>query len=283
LLPAIDSIGRGTGDAVNGGSGKSHAWRLHRVHGHGIMLAAFAGLACASSARAFSDPFSYQADVLAGGGGGRWFTGSTADGYGCEVCHEGGPVADLSVAGLPIDGFSPGASYEIVIGWPSAEHVALLAELTDEARMGVGGLELPRPEATPESERCSGELLGAPSSAVHVLADSSLRQLVSVVDCGARQVRFRWTAPLTAPEAVWLHVGFITSNEDTTPMGDGVTMARRVLLREGASREAEVVAQGCSTLPERSTLRAHSALAPFVVILVGLGWSRSRRTLEALR
>jgi hypothetical protein len=244
------------------------------------MLAAFATVSCASSARAFSDPLSYQADVLSGGGGGRWFTGSTADGYGCEVCHEGGQIADLTITGLPLDGFSPGASYEIVIGWPNAEHVALLAELSDEARMGAGGLELPRPEATPESERCSGELLGAPSSGLHVLEDNSMRQLVSVVDCGARQVRLRWTAPLTAPEAVWLHVGFITSNEDTTPMGDGVTMARRVLLRHGASSEAKVVAQGCSALPGRAASREPAALASFVMVVFGLAWARSRQTLE---
>jgi hypothetical protein len=247
------------------------------------MLAALATLTCASSARAFSDPSSYQAEVLLGGGGGRWFTGSTADGYGCEVCHEGGPTADLTITGLPLEGFSAGASYEIMIGWPSAEHVAMLAELTDEARMGVGGLELPRPEATPESERCTGELLGAPSSALHVLQDTSLRQLVSVVDCGARQVRFRWTAPATAPEAVWLHVGFITSNEDTTPKGDGVTMARRVLLRQGASKEAVVVAQGCSALPGRAASCVPATLAPLVTVLIGLGWSRARRTLEGQR
>jgi hypothetical protein len=246
------------------------------------MLAALAMLTCVSSAQAFSDPLSYQTDVLGGGGGGRWFTGSTADGYGCEVCHEGGPTADLTITGLPLDGFSPGASYEITIGWPTAEHVALLAELTDEARMGVGGLELPRPEATPESERCSGELLGAPSSALHVLEDSSMRQLVSVVDCGARQVRLRWTVPATAPEAVWLHVGFITSNEDTTPAGDGVTMARHVLLREGASNDAEVVAQGCGALHAHTASRRPSALAPLAIALLGLAWSRSRRTSEAL-
>jgi hypothetical protein len=248
------------------------------------MLAAFGSLGCATSARAFSDPLAYEDDVLNGGGGGRWFTGSTADGYGCEACHEGGPTADLTITGLPLEGFSPGASYEIVIGWPSAEHIALLAELADEARMGVGGLELPRPEATPETERCSGELLGAPSSALHALQDNSMRQLVSVVDCGARQVRFRWTAPAIAPEAVWLHVGFITSNEDTTPKGDGVTMARRVLLRAGASSDAEVIAQGCTALPGRATSRAHAAaLGRLAIALFVLACLRSRRTLEALR
>lgn len=204
-------------------------------------------LSCALSgrARAFSDPLSYTDEAVIGGGGGRWFTGSSADGFGCEVCHQGGPVADLSITGLPLDGFVPGASYEITVGWPvTAQHVALIAELTDEARMGVGELSLPRPDATPEQERCSGELLGAPSSELH-MGDAG-RRLISVIDCGAQRVRFQWNVPATAPEAVWLHVGFITSNEDTTPKGDGVTMARRVMLQRGSSREAQVVAQGCS-------------------------------------
>jgi hypothetical protein len=222
---------------------------------------------------------SYPDDVVAGGGGGRWFTGSSADGYGCEVCHEGGPTADLTISGLPLDGFAAGNAYEIVIGWPNAEHVALLAELTDESRMGVGELELPRPEATPELERCSGELLGAPSSAVHALQDGSARKLVSVVDCGARQVRFRWTAPPVAPEAVWLHVGFITSNEDTTPAGDGVTMARRLLLREGSASEPAVVAEGCNALPPRTPVRVAPALTLLAIAALALR-SRARRTLE---
>lgn len=246
--------------------------RLLRASEHVVVLATLLSCVLPGRARAFSDPLSYGDEAVIGGGGGRWFTGSSADGFGCEVCHSGGPVADLSISGLPLDGFTPGTAYEITIGWPvSAQHVALIAELTDEARMGVGTLSLPQPQATPEPERCSGELLGAPSSEVHA-ADTG-RQLVSVIDCGAQRVRFQWTAPAVAPEAVWLHVGFATSNEDTTPHGDGVTMARRVMLRRGSSREALVVAKGCAVTRVGST--AASALLP-VLILSLLLWRRAR-------
>jgi hypothetical protein len=246
--------------------------RLHRSRRHVLVLAVLVSCVFAGRARAFSDPLSYGDQALIGGGGGRWFTGSSADGFGCEVCHSGGTVADLSIGGLPFDGFTPGTSYEITIAWPaSAEHVALIAELTDEARMGVGALSLPRPEATPEAERCGGELLGAPSSALHV-AESG-RQLVSVIDCGAQRLRFQWTVPAIAPEAVWLHVGFATSNEDTTPAGDGVTMARRVMLQRGSSRQAQVLAKGCAVT--RVTSAAAGALLP-VLLLSLLLWRRAR-------
>ena len=241
------------------------------------MLCVAVACALASRAHAFSDPLSYEIEPEFGGGGGRWFSGSSADGFGCEVCHEGGPTADLAISGLPLDGFVPGAAYEIAIGWPAtAPHVALIAELADEQRHGVGTIMLPRPEATPETERCSGELLGAPSSNVQVTADG--RQLISVVDCGAQQVRFQWSVPIDAPEAVWLNVGFITSDEDTTPRGDGVTMAKRLLVRNGSTRAAQVVAQGCNAI---GTPSEHGSLVTSLCLLVAVLWRRCHSKLEA--
>jgi hypothetical protein len=232
-----------------------------------------AALLFASGARAYSDPTIYAEDPLAGGGGGRYFTGSSADGFGCDVCHAGGEVVDLAISGLPLDGFEPGVGYEITIGWPaSAEHVAIVAELTDEARLGAGTLELPRPDATPEPERCSGELLGAPSSDLH--AAEGGRQLVSVIDCGARALRFRWTAPVVAPERVWFHVGFITTDEDTTPAGDGVTMARQVLPRAGTALPARVLAQGCSGTYARGEYGAGLALFVAASLLISRALAR---------
>jgi len=251
------------------------------------MLAAWLGCALCvqpGAARAYSDPTNYQEDPELGGGGGRYFTGSSADGFGCEVCHQGGAVADLSIRGLPLDGFTPGAAYELTISWPpSTEHLALMAEFTDEARMGAGTLALPRPDATPEPERCSGELLGQPSSGVLPLPDGSARQLVSVIDCGAHQVRFLWTAPIVAPEAVWLQVGFVASNDDATPEGDGVTMARRVLLEKGASEEATVVAKGCDATRPGGALAGsrNGSLGYSLALLVALAWRRARQTFHA--
>lgn len=270
----------GVGYAVKRDDRSLRLGRMARACACALTVSAGGG-AFASSARAFSDPAAYTDDVELGGGGGRWFTGSSADGFGCEVCHEGGPVADIAIGGLPLDGFQPGAAYEITIGWPATvEHVALLAELTDEARMGVGTLELPRPDATPEAERCSGELLGAPSSAISALEDQSGRQIVSVVDCGARQLRFKWTAPAAAPESVWLNVGFVAANDDAMPEGDGVTMARRVLHPSSAAVEPKVVAQGCDAA--HAGRSASSSLVPLCLLAL-LAWRRAHQTLEALR
>ena len=199
-----------------------------------------------AGAAAFSDPLSYADPAEVGGGGGRWFTGSAADGYSCDVCHEGEPGADLSVSGLPLEGFVPGTSYEVTLAWPATtQHQALIAEFTDENRLGAGAIELPRPDTLREGERCAGEQLGFPSSDVHEFEPG--RQLVSVVDCGARFLRFRWTAPVAVAGPVWFNAGFVASNEDATPAGDGVTMVRRPLVPAGTSLGARVVAQqGCS-------------------------------------
>jgi hypothetical protein len=194
-------------------------------------------------AAAFSDPLAYSDPTDLGGGAGRWFTGSPADGYGCDVCHEGGAGADLGVSGLPLDGYVPGQSYEITLQW-GTEHQALLAELTDEQRLGAGTVELPRPDATGLDERCSQEEGGFPASAVHEVEGG--RAVVSIIDCGATRLRFRWTAPTTDVGRVWFTAGFVQSDESADPSGDGVTMVKRPLVAAGSALASREVLQGCS-------------------------------------
>lgn len=87
-------------------------------------LALTAAAACAlsaSGAAAYSTPEAYAERTVAGGGGGRWFTGSPAEGYGCNVCHSGAPGQPkfpLYVAGLPLSGYQLGTRQEIVLSWP---------------------------------------------------------------------------------------------------------------------------------------------------------------------
>jgi hypothetical protein len=196
-------------------------------------------------AHAFSDPTRYMAATKEGGGGGRWFTGSSADGYGCDVCHDGGTPANLSVTGLPLQGFMPGVSYEISLSWPaSVQHLVLIAEFTDEHRQGAGTIALPRPDAMMPSERCGMELGGFPATQVSDAEPG--RKLVSVIDCGAKSTRFLWTAPTTPQGTLWFNAGFVTSNVDAAASGDGVTMVSRALLGPGASLDARKIAQGCS-------------------------------------
>ena len=135
------------------------AWTVPRRRTSHVSLRWFALEACCgwllalsaslpTHALAFSSPETYDLPTLEAGGGGRFFTGTPADGFGCDVCHEGGPPVELQIAGLPVDGYEPGASYEITITWPlSAEHIALLAEITDESRQKAGTLTLPRFES----------------------------------------------------------------------------------------------------------------------------------------
>jgi hypothetical protein len=199
------------------------------------------------AARAYSDPTLYAEPTDVGGGGGRWFTGSSADGYGCDVCHTGGSGPDISITGLPIDGFVPGQHYEVAISWPLKSQLALIAEFTDEQRQGAGTLDLPRPEATKEYERCALDEGGQLPTAL--FQAESGRNLFSVIDCGAISTRFRWTAPAAVNGPVWFNLGFVASNEDAMPSGDGVTLVRRSLRAAGTAVEARAIAQGCSAAP----------------------------------
>lgn len=71
--------------------------------------------------RAYSAAEAYPVPAEAGGGEGRWFSGSPAEGYGCSVCHSNapqGPHFPLYVAGLPIQGYTLDATREVVLSWP---------------------------------------------------------------------------------------------------------------------------------------------------------------------
>jgi hypothetical protein len=222
-------------------------------------------------ARAFSDPQAYADPVDLGGGAGRWFTGSSADGYGCDVCHTGAAGADLTISGLPIAGFVSGRSYEVTVTWPvSVPHLALVAEFSDEQRRGAGTIALPRPEALKPDELCGAELAGELPAQVHD-ADSG-RKLVSVIDCGARKLRFQWTPPPppSAAGPLWFNVGFVSSNQDAAPTGDGVTLVRQPLPAAGQSLPARSIAQGCDVLPARAGGGRGSMM--FLLLMAAVGW-----------
>jgi hypothetical protein len=98
------------------------------------LVAAAAALGVSSRAAAFSNLADYgrypTADpTLLGGGAGRWFTGSPADGYSCEVCHLSPTKYSFPVSytGLPIDGYVPGEKYDIEMSWPAATAATLQA------------------------------------------------------------------------------------------------------------------------------------------------------------
>jgi MYXO-CTERM domain-containing protein len=221
-------------------------------------------LALPTSASAFSDPQAYADPADVGGGAGRWFTGSSADGYGCNVCHTGNAGEALEVSGLPVEGFVGGKSYEVSVRWPaSALHFALIAEFTDEQRRGAGAIALPRPDALKPAELCGAELAGQFAAQLHDAEGG--RQLVSVIDCGARILRFQWTPPPSAAGPLAFDVGFVSSNQDAAPSGDGVTLVRRVLPRAGNPLETRIVAQGCTAVQSKT---AQDWLMPLLLLAV---------------
>lgn len=290
----------GHGDVSDGVKGGRSA--LHRAAAAAVLVTA--QLATTGVARAYSDPFVYPEPATQGGGGGRWFTGSPADGYGCDVCHQGGAPAELEIGGLPAGGYTPGANYEVVVSWPfTAEHVALVAEFSDENGLGAGGISPPAMETITPAELCVDGAFP-----IQPLSDNATgRNFVTIVDCGARMTRFRWTAPTAAastpptagvagggapagaaapapvlggpPPKVWFNLGFVLSNADTRPEGDGVTLVAYPMAPLGQAQETQIVAQGCALAAIHETGPRHAWIGTGsgIVVLLALRRAKSGR------
>jgi hypothetical protein len=228
----------------------------------------------AARVHAFSNPETYDELSELGGGGGRWFTGSPADGFGCDVCHQGGAGVELSVTGLPLDAVVPGMAYEVTLSWPSQlDDLALIAEFTDEQRKSVGALALPRVDAYTPPELCAPDEGGSPATGVYGAQDG--RMLVGVVDCGAHISRFQWTAPALIAGPIWFNAGFVASNGDATPEGDGVTLARRALLTTTASATRMVATNGCNIASLGTPKSGLLASLLFGMSVIARWWRRS--------
>ena len=218
------------------------------------LCVALVALLPAASASAFSDPNNYGLPTSEGGGGGRFFTGSRADGYACDVCHSGAEGPDVVVSGLPLDGYVPGATYEVTLRWGLATpNVSLLTEFTDELNLGAGTIGPPA-EFTPE-EFCAEEGVSTGILALQAVALDDLaaegapptgRMIVAVPECGARLVRYQWTAPAVATGTLWFTAGAVSSDEAADAEGDGVTVLRYPLVPAGAAPYQDAIAEGCS-------------------------------------
>jgi hypothetical protein len=218
-------------------------------------------------AHAFSSPETYDLPAVEAGGGGRFFTGTPADGFGCDVCHEGGTPAPLQITGLPVGGYEPGASYEITIAWPlSIEHVAMLAEITDASSRKAGTITLPRPDSMTPDELCAAEEGGFPPGWVYDTEDMA-RAIVGNVDCGSKKLRFRWTAPISARSPLWFGAGLVHSNDDADASGDGVTQVRVPLLaRRGSLGTYAVATSACSAALPHAAGASARATPPALLI-----------------
>jgi len=190
-------------------------------------------LAPAAQAHAFSDQDRFADSPERGGGGGRYFTGSPADGFGCGVCHTGASAPRLEVRGLPED-FLAGTTYDIAVSWdnPAWTHGVALELVTGE-KLAAGTLALPDDAAISAAERCKSLQSERPAAALHA---TNGRQVLTVENCGSSLVRFRWTAPEASE--VTFAAGVVRSDASATPEGDGVSEVSRALLPVGATRDA---------------------------------------------
>lgn len=208
----------------------------------------------------YSSPSSYAQPVIPeGGGGGRWFTGSPADGFDCSVCHADGPRIEIGIQGLPVDGWIPGQSYELWIDWADpAAHVSLLVEFARANGGGIGQLELAPQDSLLPEERCGG---GPRAAKLHPLEHD--RTIASLGDCGASLLRMKWTAPAQADEDAWLFLASVNADASDDPTGDGV-MVERIRLPGPASPPPE----GCAITDTPRTPVGLALLGLFALALV---------------
>ncbi len=166
----------------------------------------------------FSTPALYPESVGDGGGGGRFFTGSHRDGFGCGVCHESDEHLRVELRGVP-SRYEAGATYTVEVSWPGAPGtVSLVTEWVDSSGYGAGELTVPPEDILEEHERCSSG-----SRAAQLYEAEFDRTIIGMSACGASLMRMQWTAPedpQTGP--VWLHLGAVASDESDDPSGDAV-------------------------------------------------------------
>lgn len=199
-------------------------------------LCALAGAVPAAKVRAFSDIERFPQSVQQGGGGGRLFTGSPADGYACNVCHLGGEEPSVVVYGLPIDGYVPGQTYDVEVAWNNAAGAhALHLEIVDEAtKRAAGRVALIDPATIDARGRCGS--LPQEDPADYILEGEG-RQIIGTQGCGASSVRFRFTAP-NLPQVIFAGSVVRSGMPRASPAGDGVQNLNRVLRRVGEPNQA---------------------------------------------
>jgi hypothetical protein len=240
-----------------------------------VLLACAAITAAPARALAFSEPATFESDVAEGGGGGRFFTGSPADGYTCKVCHGGASSPDVQISGLPLDGYIPGTAYEVTIDWPDElENVALALELDDARGKAAGRLRLPPQDELFEPERCAPVAAGIGAGQ---LVDADERTILEVPNCGAQRVRFLWVAPAEDHGAVWFAGSLVRADGMSDVAGDGVTNFNGVLASPSqSSADTRALSAGCSTARGASS-RGGSLAASFVLITLLRVRRRRRR------
>lgn len=172
---------------------------------------------------AYRNPARFAASVDEGGGGGKYFTLSRAEGYGCAVCHSQGTPVPLEVRNLPVSGFLPSQTYRITIDWPDdVPSVALNVEVTDNAGAPYGQLFAPDPSTLSAADLCpQSDATEPPTAAQTLQMDAAARRVLLVAECGQAQTSFDWIAPLV-PAQGYFSSSIIFTNRDGKLTGDNV-------------------------------------------------------------
>lgn len=273
-----------------------------------------AGVWCgwSASAAAFSEPKSYLDDAAKGGGGGRWFTGSPAEGYGCSVCHTAAPGQaqyPLHAEGFPSAGYIPGQSYDIRLSWPefaardqqvrsvmNAEptSMGLIAEFVAESGIGSGMVELLRkgmgePCVFPPNSASSliyQVAPGAKALEVSRCEANSLgeRCVITVGACGSQELTIHWTAPPQPQDSVWFAAGFVATDRiSRNPESDSVTEIAGPMrpIGSGSTQYESALNGGCSVGPRAPSLRFPGWLAALAILALVRLRRRRRRVVTA--
>ena len=218
-------------------------------------------------ARAFSDPANFALPAQQAGGGGRYFTGSPVDGYTCKACHEGGQEPQLLITGLPTEGYLPGHAYEIVVAWPIyVDKFSASLELSDMHGRPAGSLRLPPLSEMQAPEFCEPASDQVPAASLNDAGNG--RQVITIPDCGAKRLRFLWTAPLGDVGQVWFAGSAVASDGKGDTQGDGVSDFGHAIASVGAGPAmAGSATTGCSVAFGRE--RSAWLLPMFALCLLG--------------
>jgi hypothetical protein len=208
------------------------AWPLRESAGvlvRTLLLAVAFLVASPALCRAFSLADFFAESVSQGGGGGRFFTASYFDGYGCNVCHSGGSAPKLQVNGLPTN-YQPGVTYDVEVSWDQpASRVALHLELVGRDGRVPGQVVLPDAATVDARGRCTGRPEGKVPAFERALG---MRKVLGVEACsGLQSLRFRFT-PADVPELAF-SASSVRSDGRADVQGDGVTTMRKVIRRVG--------------------------------------------------
>ena len=218
-----------------------------RVHSRRWLASAalLTGLLTAEEAHAWSFKDRFVEPAVWGGAGNRFFTGSPIDGYGCNVCHQGGAEPKVEVLGLP-EGYAPGRLYDIEVVFqnvdPKVRH-ALHLEFVGRDGKAAGTLRLIDPRQVDARARCDQKPEEPPAD--YELPEdrqaTDPRHILGVAYCGASHMRFRFGPPNTPDVSFSMSV--VAADRDGTVNGDGVLNVQKVLRRAG---EPAPQSEGCA-------------------------------------